>query len=31
MVLNADPVPVLRHHDGGYELRDCWPRHIHAI
>ena len=22
---------VLRHHYGGYELRDCWPRHIHAI
>jgi hypothetical protein len=22
---------VLREHYGGYELRDCWPRHIHAI
>ena len=22
---------VLRQHYGGYELRDCWPRHIHAI
>ena len=22
---------VLRRHYGGYELRDCWPRHIHAI
>ena len=22
---------VLRPHYGGYELRDCWPRHIHAI
>jgi hypothetical protein len=21
---------VLRQHDGDYELRDCWPRHIHA-
>jgi hypothetical protein len=21
---------VLRQHYGGYELRDCWPRHIHA-
>jgi hypothetical protein len=22
---------VLRQQFGGYELRDCWPRHIHAI
>jgi hypothetical protein len=22
---------VLRQHYGGYELRDCWPLHIHAI
>ena len=22
---------VLRQHYGGYELRDCWPGHIHAI
>ena len=22
---------MLRQHYGGYELRDCWPRHIHAI
>jgi hypothetical protein len=22
---------VLRQHYGGYELSDCWPRHIHAI
>jgi hypothetical protein len=22
---------VLRSHYGGYELRDCWPRHIHAV
>jgi len=22
---------VLRTHYGGYELRDCWPRHIHAV
>jgi hypothetical protein len=22
---------VLRHHYGGYELADCWPRHIRAI
>ena len=22
---------VLRLHYGGYELRDCWPRHIHAV
>jgi hypothetical protein len=22
---------VLRQHYGGYELRDCWPHHIHAI
>jgi hypothetical protein len=22
---------VLRQHYGGYELRDCWPQHIHAI
>ena len=22
---------VLRQHYGGYELRDCWPRHIHAV
>ena len=22
---------VPRQHYGGYELRDCWPRHIHAI
>ncbi len=22
---------VLRPHYGGYELRDCWPRHLHAI
>jgi len=22
---------VLRPHYDGYELRDCWPRHIHAI
>jgi len=22
---------VLRQHYGGYELRDCWRRHIHAI
>ena len=22
---------VLRQHYGGYELRDCWPRHAHAI
>src|SRR6266699_1894246 len=22
---------VLRRQYGGYELRDCWPNHIHAI
>ena len=22
---------VLCQHYGGYELRDCWPRHIHAV
>jgi hypothetical protein len=22
---------VLRQHYGGYELRECWPSHIHAI
>ena len=22
---------VLRQHYGGYELRDCWPRHVHAV
>jgi hypothetical protein len=22
---------VLRRHYGGYELRECWPSHIHAI
>ena len=22
---------VLRQHYSGYELRDCWPSHIHAI
>ena len=22
---------VLRQHYAGYELRECWPRHIHAI
>ena len=22
---------VLSQHYGGYELRDCWPRHIHAV
>jgi hypothetical protein len=22
---------VLRQHYGGYELADCWPRHIHVI
>jgi len=22
---------VLRQHYGGYELRECWPRHIYAI
>jgi hypothetical protein len=22
---------VLRQHYGGYELRDCWTRHIHAV
>jgi hypothetical protein len=22
---------VLRQHYGGYELAECWPRHIHAI
>jgi hypothetical protein len=22
---------VLRPHYGGYELRECWPRHIHAV
>ncbi len=22
---------VLRPHYGGYELADCWPRHIHAV
>ena len=22
---------VLRPHYGGYELPDCWPRHIHAV
>ncbi|HEY3651037.1 MAG TPA: hypothetical protein VGL33_23935 [Streptosporangiaceae bacterium] len=22
---------VLRRHYGGYELRDCWPSHIHVI
>ena len=22
---------VIRQYYGGYELRDCWPRHIHAI
>ena len=22
---------VLRQHYGGYELRDCWHRHIHAV
>ena len=25
------PTRVLCHHYGGYELRDCWPRHIHAV
>jgi hypothetical protein len=25
----ADTVP--RQHYGGYELADCWPRHIHAV
>ena len=25
----ADTVP--RQHYAGYELRDCWPSHIHAI
>ena len=22
---------MLRQHYGGYELRECWPSHIHAI
>ena len=22
---------VLRQHYGGYELRDCWPSHLHAV
>ena len=22
---------VLRQHYGGYELRDCWPSHVHAV
>jgi hypothetical protein len=22
---------VLRQHYGGYELRDCWPHHMHAV
>jgi hypothetical protein len=22
---------VLRRHYSGYELRDCWPSHIHAV
>ena len=22
---------MLRQHYAGYELRDCWPSHIHAI
>jgi hypothetical protein len=22
---------VLRPHYGGYELQDCWPRHVHTI
>ena len=22
---------MLRQHYGGYELPECWPRHIHAI
>jgi hypothetical protein len=22
---------VLRQHYGGYELRDCWPRHVHVV
>jgi len=22
---------VLRQHYGGYEVRDCWPNHIHAV
>jgi hypothetical protein len=22
---------VLRRHHGGYELRECWPSHIHAV
>jgi hypothetical protein len=22
---------VLRQHYGGYDLRDCWPHHVHAI
>ena len=22
---------VLRQHYGGYELQECWPRHIHAV
>jgi hypothetical protein len=22
---------VLCQHYGGYELRDCWPRHVHAV
>jgi hypothetical protein len=22
---------VLRQHYGGYELQECWPRHIHVI
>jgi hypothetical protein len=22
---------VLRQHYSGYELRDCWPSHIHAV
>ena len=22
---------MLRQHYGGYELRDCWPNHIHAV
>ena len=25
------PTPCSAPHDGGYELRDCWPRHIHAV
>ena len=27
----AGPSTVLRQHYSGYELRDCWPCHLHAV